>query len=178
MRLSHVLGAVALLAVSSFASATPDPAAERRLASATISLEKGDRLLGEATKVKTNAGRLNALDRSLYFLRRARTLAPAGESRFATVRTSASTSVVQALGDQAEIYYQRKSLSLATKRVDEILAIDANDPRARNLAGMIASAKSTDVYAGGVGTVAIQRIRERRAAAGIPLRDRGLGGRR
>jgi hypothetical protein len=94
------------------------------------------------------------------------------------VRTDASRSLVRALDDEAEIYYRRKSLSLADKRVDEALGIQRDDPRARNLAAMIAAAKSTDVYDGNVGAVAVDRIRARRIAAGIPLRDRGIGNRR
>ncbi len=178
MRFSHCVSVVTLSALATLALAVPDESAKRSLAIATANLEKGDVLLAEVSALKTNASRLATLDRALYFLRRARKVAVAGEPQFERIRGDASRSVVRALGDEAEIYYQRKSLSLAQKRAAEALAIDPADSRARNLIGRIEAAKSTDIHSNDMGSTAIGRIRERRAAAGIPLRDRGIGSRR
>jgi hypothetical protein len=179
MRLIRFVGAAVVSATAMLASALADPAQDRITAQAAANLDKGRNVLAEDRTDHTNAVRLQTLDRALYFLRRSRSLAVAGRSgRLDDVRTDASRSLVRALDDEAEIYYRRKSLSLADKRVDEALGIQRDDPRARNLAAMIAAAKSTDVYDGNVGAVAVDRIRARRIAAGIPLRDRGIGNRR
>jgi hypothetical protein len=165
-------------AAATMAVAMPDSAAERARKSADAHLEKGRKVLAEVAKQKTNAARLQTLDRALYFLRRSRTLATAHQGEaIESLRANVARDLSRALLDQAEIYYVRKSLSLAEKRVKEALAIDPKDRRAHGLTERIDHAKKTDIY-DGLGTAAIQRIRDRRAATGLPLRDRGITTRR
>lgn len=179
MRMLRFAGALVLSAAATFALAGPDQSAERALKAASASLEKGTDLLAASSKDRSNAARLDTLDRSLYFLRRARKQASGGAgASFDTVRADASQSLVHALDDQTEIYYRRKSLPMAQRRIDEALAIDPSDARARNLNTLVAAAQSSDVYSDNIGTVAYQRIHGRRAAIGVPLRDRGPGMRR
>jgi hypothetical protein len=177
MRLHRFAGALVLAAVATFALAGPDEDLKRTLAQSAANLEKGEALLAETSKPGTKAERLQTLDRALYFLRRARTLAVVGQPLFDTVRADASRSVVRALDDEADIYYSRSSLSMAGKRVQEALAIDPTDTRTRTLADKIEAAKSSDLYGEDVGGIELQRIRERRRIA-VPLRDRGIGRRR
>jgi hypothetical protein len=178
MRLLRSLSVLLVTAAATIAVAMPDTAAERARKSATAHLEKGRELLADVAKLDTNAARLQSLDRALYFLRRSRTLLTGREGEaFDSLRADVSRDLVRALLDQAEIYYVRKSLSLAQKRAKEALAIDSEERRALELTKRIDTAKNTDIYEG-KGTVAIQRIRERRAAAGLPLRDRGISTRR
>jgi hypothetical protein len=178
MRFHRFAGALVLSAVAAtFASATPDQDLRRTLAQSAANMEKGDSLLAETSKLHTNAERLQTLDRALYFLRRARTLAVVGDPQFDKVRTDASQSTIRALDDEADIYYWRSSLTMAGKRVQEALAIDPTDTRSRALGDKIAAANASDLYED-VGGIELQRIRERRRITGIPLRDRGVGRRR
>jgi len=160
-------------------AAADDTTTDRTMKLVAANLEKGQELLNQARKEKTNGAKLDALDRALYFLRRAHSTTPKGEADASGVlRRDVDATLVRALDDQAEIYYARKSLSLAKKRDQEALAIDRQDARARVLADLIYQVESTDIFTAYQGTIAIQRIRDRRAAVGMPLRDRGLTGRR
>jgi len=178
--LTRATAALLLCAAAGSATwAAADDTTDRTMKLMEANLGKGQELLSEARKEKTNGAKLDALDRALYFLRRAHSTSPKGEAdASAVLRRDVDATLVRALDDQAEIYYARKSLSLAKKRDQEALAIDRQDARARVLADLIYQAESTDIFTAYQGTIAIQRIRDRRAAVGIPLRDRGLTGRR
>ena len=86
----------------------------------------------------------------------------------------AASGLVRTYTAQAEIYYNRGSLPAARKHNEAALAIDPKDGRARNLKVMIEAAEETDILDKSVGTVALDRIVERREAAGMPLRERGV----
>jgi hypothetical protein len=163
---------VAFLSLAALGWAGPDAAQERQLKAANAYLEKGREQLERTAKLETNASRLDALDRALYLLKRARSTAGTA-AELAEFRDSVDTETVRALDDQAEIYYARKSLTLAAKRTQEAMAIRPDDARAKQMADLIERAKSTDVWSN-VGTVAARRIDQRRFAAGVPLRDRGF----
>jgi hypothetical protein len=85
---------------------------------------------------------------------------------------------VHAYTAEADIYWRRGSLKLARERVTSALAIDARDSRAVNLALLIKEAEATDIYTREQGSQFVDRIRQRRADAGLPLRDRGVSLRR
>lgn len=180
MRYTAILAvAAALFVVGGAAWSAPDTAADRAMKRATADLEKGDEQLSKVSKLKSNAEKLQVLDRALYFLRKAHGVVPQGEEEaVVTLRARVAKSLVRALDDAAEIYYVRKSLTLAQKRNEEARAINSQDPRAHTLSEKIAEAKETDIYELITGETAIQRIRDRRAQMGLPLRDRGPATRR
>lgn len=151
----------------------------RRLESAASNLEKGRRELTRVARADTNSERLYALDRALLFLRRARTTALKSNALpYMNLRENVDDDLVAALNAQTEIYYGRKSLNLAEKRNTEAISVDPRDPQARIYTDLIAEAKSTDIYTEYQGSVAVNRIRDRRADVGLPLRDRGIATRR
>jgi len=178
MRLTATVAVVALLALGT--AAWPGPTAqEHDVRLATAQFEKGHELLGSVFNEKTNAARLQLLDRAVYFLRSARsTASKQSPDLMAPLSGKVDDDLVSALDNEAEIYYVRKSLNLAKKRATEALSIQPGESRAAGLLRRIREAESTDVYEGSNGIAAIQRIRDRRAAAGIPLRDRGVSTRR
>ena len=168
-----------LLCAGAPAWTDPDPSASQKIRLATANLERGREQMATATTLKTNARRIDTLDRALYFLRRARAVTlPSTDSAVIEVRKDVESNLVQALDSQAQIYYSRSSYSLAKKRLEESLAIDPQDSQAQRLSEMIKDAESEDIYDKIQGRAAIDRIRERRAAAGMPLRDRGIANRR
>lgn len=179
MRFFSKTAAAALLSASVFAWAgPPDSATDRTFKLAETHLLKGNDQLQRVSQEKTNAARIDVLDRAIYFFRRARTVAAnQAEPRFAELRSGTDARLVRALDDQAEIYYARKSLWLAEKRVKESLSILPNDPRSAALLEKITTAKNTDVY-DQYGNVPLHQIRNRRFGTGVPLRDRGPGLRR
>jgi len=92
---------------------------------------------------------------------------------FLAVRRQINADLVAAFVAESEIHYNRGSLPLAKKRAADALELDPQDSRALNLMVMIRAAETTDIYTRYQGSAAIDRIRARRAAAGMPLRDRG-----
>jgi hypothetical protein len=170
--------AVTALAAASFA-AEPPTASDRLLKLATTRLEQGEREMSRARKLTTNSAKLDAWDRAIVRLRQARETAWKGTgASFEEVQKFAYAGLVRSLTAEAEIYFAKKSLPLAKKRNDAALDLDPNDARARNLAVMIRDAEEADIYDVHQGATAVNRIRDRRAAVGLPLRDRGVSTRR
>ena len=123
----------------------------------------GQAQVATADKGKSNSSRLRRLRRATYYFKRA--------------GKDGVPDLVKTLNRTAALYYSRKSLSLAEKRVDEALKLAPKDKDALALQTAIKKAKDTDIY-DSVGAVAVSRIRARRLAAGVPLRNRGLARRR
>lgn len=172
--LAFVLGTA-----GAFALPEPGPNRDRDMKLAQAHYEKGRAELGKVPALGTNARRLATLDRALYFLRRSRSVAmKAADPYFNDLTARVERDLVRALDRETEIYYERSSLSLARARNSEALALDPQDGPARNFAVMINAAENVDVADKYPGSVADRRIRDRRAAAGVPLRERGVGRRR
>ncbi|MCZ6787127.1 MAG: hypothetical protein O7E54_08180 [Planctomycetota bacterium] len=123
----------------------------------------GQAQLAAADKSKSKSSGLRRLRRATYYFKRA--------------GKDGVPDLVRTLNRTAALYYGRKSLSLAEKRINEALKLAPKDKDALALQAAIKKAKATDIY-DSVGTVAINRVRARRLAAGIPLRNRGLAKRR
>ncbi len=173
MRLLFSILTMSLLLSVAFA----DKASDRLLKRVDAHVTKGKERVDGLSKLKTNAKRLKALDRSLYNLRTARKLAKGSQDeKVVALAKTADSELVRALNGQTEIYYVRKSLPLAKKRNDEALAVNPKDARALKLAKWISDALEHDIYEELRNTVAIQRFKARRRAAGVPLRDRGSRG--
>jgi hypothetical protein len=177
MRLVLTLGTAALFFLGATAMTAPAQDRETRLMEAQ--LERGHNELSRVADLTSNAARLQTLDRAIVWLRGARAIASrrAGREYF-EARRQAESDLVEALVDESSVYLDRKSLPLARKRAREALDVTPYDPRAIGMLAQIDRAERTDIYDASTGNVAIQRIRERRAAAGLPLRDRGVANRR
>ncbi len=185
MRISALATALttALLVASVGTVAWPDAKADRDFKLASAHLEKGRGELGRVRSLDTNARRLDALDRAIYFLRRARTVTSAAIAKgppapFADLQKAVESELLRALNEETMIYLGRKSLSLAAARNAAALALAPRDRDALYWATRIESARNRDVFETFDGSVAIDRVRARRAAMGVPLRDRGIGNRR
>jgi len=176
MRWFSILLILAVVALPALAGAKD---AERQAKRIRAHLKRGEQKLALVPELQKNAARLRTLDRSLYYLRKARTISAKQKgAEFSALTEKVNPVLVRALVDQASIYYARTSLKMADKRVDEALSIVPEDASALRLKKAIRVARETDIYEQFQGTAAINRIRARRAAAGIPLRDRGAARRR
>lgn len=172
--------AVLALALASFvASAQGQASPERNLRLAAAQYEKGHSELALVPTIDSNSGRLRKLERAIFFLRSARSTITKNPPKVTTdLPRNVDVDLANALNDSGEIYYARKSLRQAEKRADEALLVIPGNARSTILLRKIEVAKETDIYDENLGTVAIRRIRDRRAAAGLPLRDRGASNRR
>jgi len=179
MRTMASSAAALVLCVAGGATAwsAPITASDRQLKAAVADTEKGRDQLDRLLDANSNSSRLYRLDRALMFLRRSRVSTAKSPTTEGVARVRAETDrlMVRALTRAAEIDYSRRSLSRAEKRIDEARTIDPMDARVRVLHDMILEAKTHDVYTDFAGTVALQRIIDRRATFGAPLRDRGTG---
>ncbi len=113
-------------------------------------------------KAKSNAQRLRAVRKARYYFKRAQ----------------ATPELVRALNLETGVYYSRKSLSLAKKRNAAALKLAPKDKHALRLRDAIEKAAKKDIYESVDGIVSVNRVRSRRLAAGVPLRDRGVARRR
>ncbi len=175
MRWFSILLILVAVAPPALAGAKED---ERQAKRVRAHLARGEQQLAKVPGLKKNSTRLKTLNRTLYFLRKARKISTKEKGeQFSALTEKVNPVLVRALVDQGSIYYTRKSLKLADKRVDEALSIVPDDSRALRLKKAIRVARETDLYDQFDGTVGISRIRDRRAA-GVPLRDRGVSRRR
>jgi hypothetical protein len=176
---SRILLGPALALAALAAPAAAETQADRDLKSATTRLEKAELIMSRAAKYERKAAQLYAYEQAVLLLIDARrTAAHWAGPAFESVWDDAASGLVRAYDAQAEIYYYRGSLPSARRHNEAALAIDARDIRARNLKVMIEAAEETDILDKSVGDVALGRIQERRAAAGMPLRERGVTPRR
>jgi hypothetical protein len=168
-----LLGAAAVLLMTGAAPSFAGTA-ESDLKFATTHATQAERQMTRLRVMTTPAGRLAVLDRAIDLLQLAWSDASGRQTdKFIAVRRRINADLVTAFVGESEIHYQRGSLPLAKRRALDALELDPDDSRARNLIVMIRDAEATDVYDRNQGTAAIDRIRARRAAAGMPLRDRG-----
>jgi len=168
-------------ASSTWASQPPviSKADERRLQPGKENFEKGRKELARVAEATTRSRKLYALDRAATFLRRARTTALKSDAPpYLHLRANVDEALVDALNGQTEIYIARSSLRQAEKRNTEALSIAPRDLQARIYTDLITEAKSSDLWTDYQGTIAIERIRDRRADFGLPIRDRGVSRRR
>ena len=179
MKRTILLAACVAAALAAAASADPPTESERLFRLASTRLEQGEHEMSRVRALSTNSAKLQALDRAIVRLRQARAAAWSGTgSTFEALRDYSFAGLVRAYDGEAEIYFARKSLSLASERNQQALDLDPNDSRALNLAVMIRAAQEADVYDVNQGQKALDRIRARRAEAGMPLRPRGVATRR
>jgi hypothetical protein len=173
-----LIGSALVLAAAAYAPAA-ETQADRDLNTVTNQLARAERIMTRASAYDRKAAQLYAYDQAAQmFIGARRTAAHWSGPAFESVWDDAGTGLVRAYDAQAEIYYYRGSLPSARRLNQAALEIDAQDARARNLSVMIQAAEETDIFDKVQGTVAVDRIVERRAAAGMPLRDRGVSTRR
>lgn len=173
-----LLGSALVLAAAAFAPAA-ETQADRDLKTVTNQLARAERIVSRAPSYERKAAQLYAYDQAAaLFIAARRGAAHWSGPAFEAVWDDAGTGLVRAYVAQAEIYFDRGSLTSARRQNEAALAIDATDGRARNLKVMIEAAEETDIWDKNNGGVAIDRISERRAAAGLPLRERGAATRR
>jgi len=166
----RVLGLLALIALVA-AGAEPD----RTTARAEAHLKRGQQAL-DAAKAAKGAGRFHAFGRAVYFLGQSNELATkAGNAK---LLGEARKGLVDALIGRGAAYYERKSLPSAKADVLRALQLDPKSARAQALLAAIRKAEDEDIFESVEGVVGIDRVRERRLAAGVPLRDRGVARRR
>ena len=174
-----LLGAALVFAAAAFAPAFADTQTDRDLKTVTNQLERAERILSRAPQYDRTAAQLYAYDQAAtLFTSARRTAARWASPAFKSVWNDAAYGLVTAYVGQATIYFDRGSLESAKKHNDAALAIDPTDGRARNLSVMIEEAEEMDFFDKTQGQVAIDRIRNRRAGLGMPLRDRGVSTRR
>ena len=179
MKRTILLSACVATALAAAAFAGPPTTADQQLKLATTRLEQGEREMSQARAFTTNAAKLQAFDRAIVRLRQSWTAAWTGTgASFEAVQEYSFAQLVRAYDAEAEIYFARKSLSLASERNQQALGLDPNDSRALNLAVMIRAAQDADIYDVNQGQKALDRIRDRRADSGLPLRPRGVATRR
>jgi hypothetical protein len=177
MTTKFLLGANAVLAtVLAMTGASPSFAgtAESDMKFATTHVEQAEHQMTRLRVMTTPASRLAVLDRTIELLQLAWSDASGRQTdKFIAVRRRINADLVTSFVTESEIHFKRGSLPLAKGRALDALELDPDDSRALNLIVMIRDAETTDVYDKNQGAAAIDRIRARRAAAGIPLRDRG-----
>jgi Tfp pilus assembly protein PilF len=179
MKRTTLLGTCVAAALAAATNADPPTENERLFRLASTRLEQGEHEMSRARAFTTDSAKLQAYDRAIARLRQARTAAWSGhDATFDALREYSYHDLVRAYDAQAEIYFARKSLSLARERNIQALSLDPTDARALNLDVMIRAAEAADIYDVDQGAQAVNRIRDRRAAAGLPLRDRGVSTRR
>jgi hypothetical protein len=179
MKNLKLLAAALVLAMTPAALAEPPTATARVKKDVAARIAAGDRNIDRAHTAGTPASRLDAYDDAIREYKAARRTAVARNTdAFSKLRVSAERGLVHAYTAEADIYWRRGSLKLARERVTSALAIDARDSRAVNLALLIKEAEATDIYTREQGSQFVDRIRQRRADAGLPLRDRGVSLRR
>ncbi len=115
-------------------------------------------------KATSNADRLKRLRKARVFFKKA--------------KAGGVADLVKTLNHETGVYYIRKSLSLAQKRNAAALKLAPKDKTALRLRAAIAKAKKKDIYESVDGIVGINRVRARRLATGVPLRNRGRSRRR
>ena len=133
MKYKSALGALAVVALG--ATAWPSDLTNKdRERFASQFLERGTKTLCLVSSKDGNAAKLNKLDRALSSLRRARTEASkCTGDRCDQIREEVNKRLVRTLDDEAEIFYVRRSLPLATERLTEALEIAPYDERSSNL---------------------------------------------
>jgi hypothetical protein len=166
----RLLGSLALAAV--LASGAE---ADRTLARAQAHGKRGREALAKAVGTEGSA-RLHALRRAVYFLSRAEELA--AKTTDVKLKGAARRSLVDALVKQGAAHYQRRSLPRARASAERALALDPSNAKAKALLAAIRKAEDEDIFESVDGVVGIDRVRARRLAAGVPLRDRGVARRR
>lgn len=172
---SRIVLASAFVLAAAAAPALAETQADRDLTGATRQLEKGEHILSLAAAYERPAAKLYAYEQAAEtFVQSRRTAAHWSGPAFESVWNDASAGLVRAYDGQAEVYYDRGSLTLARRQNAAALEIDATDDRARNLKVMIEAAEQKDILDKANGQTALTRITERRAAAGMPLRERGV----
>jgi hypothetical protein len=129
-----------------FGVRSPDVSDRERETRARTAFEKGVHASDRADLATSNAARLNLLDDAIVALKRARGYAYRSRSMGGEMRCAIDAKLVDALDDQAEIYYVRRALPTAMKRVNFALEVDPSDARSRQLLSMIWNAES---YGGG-----------------------------
>lgn len=173
---STLLAFVLLLAGP--ARADLDEAGQKALRNVEAHLTRGQEQLDKESKQDANAAKLRTLDRALYFYERAEKLAgDRDETEFDAPETKARTKRVEALNRQARIHFERKSLDRAEEKAKAVLELDKDNALAKATLELIRKERDEDVF-DELGNTAIDRIKARRRAAGIPLRDRGRARRR
>src|SRR5262252_3288077 len=179
MKRTTLLGACVVAASAAAAFAAPSTENARIFKLASTRLEQGEHEMTRARAFTTSSAKLQALDRAIVRLSQARTAAWTGDGpTFDALREFSFHDLVRAYETEAEIYFERKSLPLAQERNTQALSLDPTDSRALNLDVMIRAAKEQDIYDVNNGATQVDRIRDRRAAMGLPLRDRGISLRR
>jgi hypothetical protein len=179
MKRTTLLSACVVAASAAAASAAPSTENDRIFRLATTRLEQGEHEMSRVRTFTTSTAKLQALDRAIVRLNQARTVAWSGDGpTFDALREFSYYDLVRAYDDEAQIYFERKSLSLARDRTNQALSLDPTDARALNLDVMVRAAAETDIYDANNGATQVNRIRDRRAAMGLPLRDRGISLRR
>ena len=169
---------VFVLLLAGPARADLDKAGERVLKNVQAHLTKGQEQLDKEAKQKRNSLKLRTLDRALYFYGRAEKLADKrSEAEFEAPKTSARAKRVEALNRQSRIYFERKSLEKAEDKAKAVLEIDKNNALAKATLALIQKERDEDIF-DDLGNTAIDRVKARRRAAGIPIRDRGRARRR
>lgn len=133
MKSTAILSTFTVLAVGATAWTSDLTNADRERFASQF-LERGTKTLCLVSSKDGNAAKLNKLDRALSSLRRARTeAAKCKGDRCDQIREEVNKRLVRTLDDEAEIFYVRRSLPLATERLTEALDIAPYDERSSNL---------------------------------------------
>jgi hypothetical protein len=158
-------------------SAADAPSREARLLA--VHHTRGAAIIASALSEAKPAARLRALRRAVNHLQMALRFAPRVEGGSAgPVRKAVAADLIRASNGLTRVNLDRKSLERAKKWNALSLRHDPWDADARNLHREIRVADGTDLFDTVRGRTAIERVRERRRTAGIPIRSRGLARRR
>ena len=126
---------------------SPDVSDRERATRARADFARGANASSRADRATSNAARLNLLDDAIVALKSARGHAYRSRSlEGIEMRCAIDAKLIDALDDQAEIYYARRALPTAMKRVNFALEVDPSDARSRELLSLIFAAES---YGGG-----------------------------
>ena len=164
-----------LVAPADSASASSSTSADR----VRRYLERGEKVVALAERETRTARRLQVLERALRTLDRARALrgtqSTSGERLPSDAEIDRAT--LHALNSIARIHLDRGALIPARDVNRRALALRTPSVQALTLHAEIHKRLLKDLF-DDKGIAAIQRVRERRAAAGAPVRDRGRARRR
>ena len=168
MSTRHLFVGLALAAAATTAFAGIDDTRKRKVGYVEQQLELGRHALSRVDESDSRATQLFHIRNAEHSFRQARAESIRDLARgqvFEELMTTSNDHLATALYEEAKIHFERKSLPLAKKRVNEALKLSPDFREAMALSDRIDIAQSSDSYA----SVANERIRDRR---GFPLTGR------
>lgn len=143
-------------------------------------VDRSHALHQELKKTASPTRKLSLLDRELDLLRRANGIVRVYEAadKYGSLAQTIERRLIAALNAKTRIYIKRGALPQAVKANRAALSYRMTSVEALQLRHVLSSIASKDLFEEYEGQASIRRLRDRRAAGGSAVRDRGLARRR